>query len=148
MIVLLSPVRLLKPAVNPKKALEPPVVVLTPASTPKKALLSPDMLNKPASTPKKALREPVVFAFPASLPKKELKSPTPPLDIGVVEAPAPTPANVLLFTSVPAPLMVKTRFPPMLNCVTALTTLPVNVPPAVPFPEMLKFALWAELGFV
>ncbi len=47
--------------------------------------------------------------------------------------PAATPAKML---RVPATL--KTRRPPMLYCVVALTALPVSVPPAVPWPEMLK----------
>ena len=53
----------------------------------------------------------------------------------MVEAPASTPAKVLLLGKLATPVTLKTRLAPMLNCAAD------NVPPTVPLPEMLKFVL-------
>ena len=65
--------------------------------------------------------------LPAELPKNAFDAPV------VLATPAPPPANKLL-----SPGLLKTWLPLMLYCVTELTALPDNVPPAVPFPLMLK----------
>ena len=126
------------PVAPPKKALEWPVVFLRPTRLPKNELQHPS--NGVAAT---------LFAvfIPALTPKKVLKLPAEVVAFGMTDAPASTPANVLLFTTGPTPfavtlppVAVKMREPPMLYCVAELTTLPVSVPPAVPSPLMLKFA--------
>src|SRR6266487_6197648 len=100
--VLLSPVA----KAVAKSALEPINVLPLPApdepvSNPKKAFWLPTTLAPPASHPKKELRWPVVLRLPACHPKKELKLPSVEVPLGVFDAPAPTPPNVLLFSKEP-----------------------------------------------
>ena len=78
------------------------------------------------------LKSPAVFDTPAPLPKKALPIPV------VLAVPAPTPAKVFEFGKLTSPVTVKTRLPPRLYCVVALTVFPESVPPAVPLPLMLK----------
>ena len=58
-----------------------------------------------------------MFESPAFVPKKALFCPV------VFELPALTPTNVLRF-----PAMLKTRVPPMLNCVIALRMFAPKLP--------------------
>src|SRR5215831_8653478 len=98
----------------------------TSAKNPNMLLLTPTVLLRPAPSPKNELSLPVVEP-PAPAPKNELKLP------GLLNTPALGPANKLF---VPGLLRIAT--PPNLYCVVAFTTLPFNVPPAVPSPLMLK----------
>src|SRR5438067_13591479 len=95
------------------------------------------MLLPPAAEPKKLFDEPVVLVLPAPKPTKVLFCPGISMLLGVVDAPAPTPTNVLELTKTP-PVTVSNRLPLMLYCVVAFTILPDRVPPTMPLPLMLK----------
>ena len=78
--------------------------------------------------------------MPAPTPKNELLLPLSLLELGVVDAPAPIPAKVLLLGQRAPPVIANARLPFRLYCVFALTRFAESVPPAVPLPVMLKFA--------
>ena len=66
----------------------------------------------------------------------------PPVPVGTILVPAPRPAKVLVLAKTPGPpLTVNTGFEFILNVVFELTTFPDRVPPAMPSPLMLKFAV-------
>src|SRR3954451_5924405 len=99
--------------------------------------------------PSNGLAATVLAVFiPALTPKRVLKLPAAFVALGMTDAPASAPPNVLLFGTAPTPLAVtfppvtvRMRKPRMLYCVAAVKML------AVPLPEILKSAVCAAAVF-
>ena len=76
-----------------------------------KVFSTPVVFEEPAFQPKKLLSCPVVLFLPALKPTKVFTFPEGFIPLGVVDMPAPTPANVLELTKGPPPVMLNTSLP-------------------------------------